>query len=782
MATLAGARYQCGSPGRRQAVLDAGDLNGLDWLEVAPDQLSLTVRCLRPLPGTGSGAVPPAPAPALTPANITVAGGVRRPDIKVTAVAAAGDVLTVTVDRPGDFSTYELRVHAVGDPDTPPDGFDPRLTVLPFSFKTDCANPFDCAPPPAEPPPPLPEPEIDYQAKDYTSFRRLMLDRLAVTLPAWTERNPADQQVMLVELLAFAADRLSYTQDAVATEAYLGTARHRISVRRHARLLDYRIGDGTNARVFVQLTAAQDGPLPPGTAFLAGDPADPDRAIVFEPMHPIVLRAAQNTVQLYTWDDTDCRLPAGATAATLRGDPPLDLAPGDLLLLEEVLDPVTGKATDIDPTHRQVVRLTSVTAGTDPVGGTAVVEVTWADEDALGFDLTVSAVVPGPGGGLVRATTAVAGGNVVLADHGQTVAGEPLDMRGGRRARPRLAAGPVTFTAGYDQAGPASAALGQDPRTALPAMTVAGEGETWRPVYDLLGSSGLATELVVEIDSDGTAWLRFGDDVHGRAPDPGEAFTATYRVGNGPAGNVGAEAVTAVTGAGTLVLTVRNPLPAAGGTGPEPADLVRLLAPQAFRRQERAVTEADWAEVAGRYPGVQKAAARLRWTGSWTTVFVTVDRLGGLEVTPAFEAELRAFLERYRLAGYDLEVDGPVPVPLELVIEVCVRPGFRADQVQRELLQALGSGRLAGGRRGFFHPDNFTFGQPVYLSQIEQVARSVPGVDWLVATTFRRLGHPDNQELEQGLLRPGPLEIAQLANDPNFPEHGWLELIMRGGL
>ena len=44
---------------------------------------------------------------------------------------------------------------------------------------------------------------------------------------------------MLVEALAYTADQLSYQQDAVATEAYLGTARRRVSIRRHARLMDY---------------------------------------------------------------------------------------------------------------------------------------------------------------------------------------------------------------------------------------------------------------------------------------------------------------------------------------------------------------------------------------------------------------------------------------------------------------------------------------------------------------------------------------------------------------
>jgi hypothetical protein len=67
--------------------------------------------------------------------------------------------------------------------------------------------------------------------------------------------------VALVETLAYVGDHLSYTQDAVASEAYLGTARRRTSLRRHARLLDYALHDGCNARVFVTLevTAKAEG-------------------------------------------------------------------------------------------------------------------------------------------------------------------------------------------------------------------------------------------------------------------------------------------------------------------------------------------------------------------------------------------------------------------------------------------------------------------------------------------------------------------------------------------
>ena len=107
--------------------------------------------------------------------------------------------------------------------------------------------------------------------------------------------------------------------------------------------------------------------------------------------------------------------------------------------------------------------------------------------------------------------------------------------------------------------------------------------------------------------------------------------------------------------AGSGVDRVRNPLAAAGGLDVELIKQVQLYAPQAFRTQERAITEADYAAAAERHPEVQKAAATLRWTGSWYTVFITVDRKGGLPVDADFEKELRIFIERFRMAGQDLE-------------------------------------------------------------------------------------------------------------------------------
>jgi predicted phage baseplate assembly protein len=214
---------------------------------------------------------------------------------------------------------------------------------------------------------------------------------------------------------------------------------------------------------------------------------------------------------------------------------------------------------------------------------------------------------------------------------------------------------------------------------------------------------------------------------------------------------------------------------------PETGDEVRRDAPYAFQVQERAVTESDYAEVAERNGSVQRAAATFRWTGSWHTVFVTADRFGGKPVDDPFEGALRAWLEKYRMAGYDLEVDGPVFVAVEIGLRVCVHPGHFRSDVATEVRAVLSDTVLADGRRGLLHPDNFTFGQPVYLSAVLASVHSVPGVQSVEVKTFQRQRQPESSGIDAGVLPMGRLEIARLDDDPNFPERGVLDLTFGGG-
>ncbi|WP_028532934.1 putative baseplate assembly protein [Paenibacillus sp. UNC217MF] len=843
-------KYYCSNQRRRGVVSKHAEFNGIDFLEVvdardmpiAQRQRTLHLHFINPLTIT------------LSTQNFLISGGERIKHITVTDVRPGVDnaMLEIRVSEPGDFSTYTLSLVQDTDQLQPPAGFDALLSSVDFSFKIECANDFDCKQSVVCLPEIQQEPIINYLAKDYASFRRVILDRLAMLVPQWQESHPADVGITLVELLSYVGDYLSYQQDAIANEAYPGTARRRISMRRHARLVDYPMHDGCNARVWVQIQVSNDLTLPVHTQLLtrsSGQTKEPiiqmgsreykqalsEGAEVFETMEDAPLFAAHNVLSFYTWGDRECCLPAGSTRATLFGKLP-NLRVGDVLIFQEKLGPNTGTEGDANPAHRCVVRLTSVTANHDPLGGffltpsssdpIDVTEITWAEADALPFTLCLSARTETTHGNKYVNDISVALGNVLLADHGRTITqslGHVPLMQMARVQpsgstsqsdvpelvpplfRPQLQYGPLTqrcrvkritsigktvLSAGrrhqqiifFDPLAPASSAMQCDLRLAMPAISVTdSSGAPWNVQRDLLASHTFDKHFLAEVEDNGLATLRFGDDIYGMRPrsdiDQGKpCWVATYRIGNGTAGNVGADTIAQIISNDPSIIAVTNPLPAQGGIDPESMEHVRLSAPFAFNSQERAVTLADYAEIAQRHPGVQRAVATYRWTGSWRTVFLSIDRFGGGEVDTAFISEMQQFLERYRMEGQDIEINGPRYVPLEITLKVCVKDGYFWNDVKQALLSVFSNRLLPDGRRGIFHADNFTFGQDIYLSPLFAAAQDVPGVSFVEITTFQRWGQPATDASSAEMLKIGALEVARLDNNRNFPERGILHI------
>ncbi|CAG9244910.1 Baseplate_J domain-containing protein [Paraburkholderia unamae] len=816
--------YFCAQKSRRDLVLTRSPLNGIDYAELPGERpgcgTQLAITFLKDARGLALGVN-----------NVSVSGGTA---ITVTGVDAASDadplVVVVTFSGTGDFSPYTLTLVATPGGNDAPAGLDPALSSITFSFKADCPSPADCLATTCCATPAAPPPDINYLAKDYPGFVQVMLDRMAALMPAWSETHAADMGVALVEALAYAADHLSYQQDAVSTEAYLGTARSRISLRRHARLVDYAIGEGCNARAWIFLnTTKDDQPVPAGTAFYVRTPGEPTvvrptdlphvaalqagTQPVFSSLCDVTLQTEQNSLSFYTWSDTDCCLPAGATQATLSGHC-ATLNTGTVLMFEEVLGPLTGAAADADPTHRWAVRLTSVrlfddggATLADPLTGEAITEITWAAQDAPPFPLCLSVTLTNDDGTPAPiADVSLARGNLVPADHGVAVTGEALGvvpklplaaqaatgctcddgtgtavaLTAHARFYPELAQTLLTFAPPYDATAPASAFQSAGPDAAVPQITVSSDdARRWSAVPDLLESPAEAAAFVPEIEADGSVHLRFGDGQYGAAPAPGLQFTASYRVGNGSAGNVGRDSIVHMIWNPQFITIVRNPLAAAGGVDAESMETIRQYAPFSFQTQARCVTEDDYGAQASTFPGISEARGTLRWTGSWYSAFVSIEP--DTTLTPQLAADTRRRLDLLRMLGVDVAAEAARIVGLAIVLRICVAPDHFRGDVYSALLRRFITGDQCDGQPGLLNAANFVFGQTIYASPLVAAAQAVDGVISATLAQFGRLDAPWVDGVAQGYLTLGRLEIARCDNDPNHLDRGTFTLLLDGG-
>lgn len=175
-------------------------------------------------------------------------------------------------------------------------------------------------------------PEIAWRRGRFAGFRAKALRDLTVALPGLSTREGDDHAVTLIELWAAMAEVLCFYQERIANEAYLRTAVSRDSVRRLARLLDYRPFAGLAAEALVAFTLDKDAAaaLRPGLKLMSV-PGQDETPQIFELLEEVAAEAALNRVQVrglpYAYDP----FAAGARTAAIPVAP-AKLAPGDALL------------------------------------------------------------------------------------------------------------------------------------------------------------------------------------------------------------------------------------------------------------------------------------------------------------------------------------------------------------------------------------------------------------------------------------------------------------------
>lgn len=805
-------------------------VNGIDYVEIdSADKTRLHVYLVHPAPGEANAI--PASTPPLTPIDLEIVGGDRIKGISVVSLVASGTKLTLTLSEIGDFSVYVLHINNPA--------FDRILSEIVFGFHAECPSDFDVCNIESDFDVAIPITQHHYLARDFDSYRQLMLDRMAITNPDWLDKDVPDLGITIVELMAYYADYLAYSQDVIATEGYLHTARMRSSIRGHAQLLGYDIFEGQSARLFVKIDVDVQINIEPEKLQFVTQTGNLDGKIldksniepniltssniqVFEPVkqylnaslssgfQKIHLSPSHNELIFHDWSERNAILPAGSTEAWFLDDNPsnITLKTGDFLLLEEIRDRTTKRTADADQSKRQIVRLVE-----DPItdidhlarsGPVHIVKLKWHSEDALKFDLCVGSLdaadIPDDG----PKNFALAAGNIVLADHGLTQSdgediGRPIpignpedrdtiqslsDLDYPRNFRPVLNNPDISIneTIAFSDNVRSAASFAQIESARLtPSVEIddIDHFTPWLPVRSLINATDNAQVFIAETEEDGKTYIRFSNpNNYGLQPAPGPTpLYARYRIGVGKRGNIGAEAIGHLIHDSVNGITnIRNPLPGFGGKNRESAEQIRLKAPRSIRKNRRAVTAQDYVNIVESFEEVQAARVREVWHGSWTSLFIAVDLFDTFVFSDDLAKSMLQRIEPYRLMGHDLVIEKPDFVPLHIIIHVCVEDGYLQQDVLRAVKNALSSRVQANGELGFFHNDNLTFGAPVFSSQIYEKVLRIDGVTDMKFEKFERWRTPTSSGIDSGILTFTDSEVPILMNDANFMERGILSV------
>lgn len=301
--------------------------------------------------------------------------------------------------------------------------------------------------------------------------------------------------------------------------------------------------------------------------------------------------------------------------------------------------------------------------------------------------------------------------NVALATHGETVS---QILGAGDASRPfqrfELKRLPLT----YRSAGTESGAHSE--------LSVRVGKVEWRERDSLYGAARDDRAYTLSTDEQGRVWLQFGDGVRGaRLPSGLNNLRASYRQGLGQSGNVPADRLSQLMSRPLGLKSVSNPLPAQGGTDPEPADQARRSMPLGTRTLGRAVSLLDYEDFALAFTGIAKAQALVLRGPAGPTIAITVAGQDGDPVPPS--SPVWANLLKALKAGGDPTVSvtllGYQASTFRLGLKVKRDPAYEIYPLLATVQAALRAHFAFGAR---------ALGQPVFESDVTAVAQGVPGV------------------------------------------------------
>ncbi len=319
-------------------------------------------------------------------------------------------VLAIDFDDGSSFEEQELVLS-----DLSGQRLDPFSSSRRFSFKQSCPTVFDCAcygdPEDRD----LVDFPVDYLARDFGSYNEAFSAFSKLRYPGWDMDTPADQAVMLKEVIAGLGDEFAYIQDRYALETQFEHLQDRRSFDQLTRILGYRLRPELPATGHVILRHYDGDQQPPTIAsasqtgvnldasdvpIIAGTRlygyGDADAIIPFEVGTSI---DAINTAETYLtnahWTDIPAHIPDETCPYAKKGARSLSVV--GLGLIHTAITSGTTIFIETRPQSQSApLRRFTVTLDQDPVAETDAllgVETTrlhWQATDALPFDLDLT--------------------------------------------------------------------------------------------------------------------------------------------------------------------------------------------------------------------------------------------------------------------------------------------------------------------------------------------------------------------------------------------------------
>lgn len=227
--------------------------------------------------------------------------------------------------------------------------------------------------------------------------------------------------------------------------------------------------------------------------------------------------------------------------------------------------------------------------------------------------------------------------------------------------------------------------------------------------------------------------LAFGDGRAGLPPPAGrDNVKATYRIGGGVPGNVGAHTLTVLKQAVAFVQSVDNPFSASGGADPESLDEAKKRGTYAIKNRDRAITAEDYetlALAASRRVARAKCVQSPRDGSVALLIVPKADRPEDAHIVPSRDLldQVSHFIEKRRLITAKVQVGKPRYIDCSIRLTISLKPGATADRAKSDIRDKIKKllHPLKGGPKG----DGWPFGRAVGKADLYPLVESVDGVD-----------------------------------------------------